>query len=196
MDSQFTASEHLNGLGQFSLGECPQVHDLQASLCGAVLGTLARGNQRVSGMSLCESGRLIQSVDVLVKAQSRAVVQLLCTCANLFVVLSFFLHSWHALTIHIDQACHQVSSQISGHFIVHSCSHIVEQIVDVPVPQNSGAHYHWVAPQTNCAWQRSCDSMTTNMADVLKLGERPTPHDNDERTWLEFRFKLETTSPL
>ena len=33
--------------------------------------------------------------------------------------------------------------------------------------------------------------MTTNMADVLKLAARPTPHDNDERTWLEFRFKLE-----
>ena len=31
----------------------------------------------------------------------------------------------------------------------------------------------------------------TNMADVLKLAARPTPHDNDERTWLEFRFKLE-----
>ena len=29
------------------------------------------------------------------------------------------------------------------------------------------------------------------MAKVLKFGARPTPHDNDERTWLEFRFKLE-----
>ena len=33
--------------------------------------------------------------------------------------------------------------------------------------------------------------MTTNMADVLKLAPRPTPHDNDERTWLAFRFKHE-----
>ena len=33
--------------------------------------------------------------------------------------------------------------------------------------------------------------MNTNMAKVLKFGARPTPHDNDERTWLEFRFKLE-----
>ena len=33
--------------------------------------------------------------------------------------------------------------------------------------------------------------MTTNMAEVLKLAARPTPYDNDERTWLEFRFKLE-----
>ena len=33
--------------------------------------------------------------------------------------------------------------------------------------------------------------MTTNMAEVLKLAARPTPHDNDERTWLEFRFRLE-----
>ena len=33
--------------------------------------------------------------------------------------------------------------------------------------------------------------MTTNMAEVLKLAARPTPYDNDERTWLEFWFKLE-----
>ena len=33
--------------------------------------------------------------------------------------------------------------------------------------------------------------MATNMAEVLKLAARPTPCDNDERTWLEFRFKLE-----
>ena len=32
--------------------------------------------------------------------------------------------------------------------------------------------------------------MTTNMAEVLKLAA-PTPYDNDERTWLEFRFKFE-----
>ena len=33
--------------------------------------------------------------------------------------------------------------------------------------------------------------MTTNVAEVLKLAARPTPYDQDERTWLEFRFKLE-----
>ena len=33
--------------------------------------------------------------------------------------------------------------------------------------------------------------MTTNVAEVLKLAARPTPYDNDKRTWLEFRFKLE-----
>ena len=33
--------------------------------------------------------------------------------------------------------------------------------------------------------------MATNMAEILKLPARPTPHDHDERTWLEFRFKLE-----
>ena len=27
--------------------------------------------------------------------------------------------------------------------------------------------------------------MATNMAQVLKLTARPTPYDNDERTWLE-----------
>ena len=29
------------------------------------------------------------------------------------------------------------------------------------------------------------------MAELLKLAARATPQDNDERTWLEFRFKLE-----
>ena len=29
------------------------------------------------------------------------------------------------------------------------------------------------------------------MAEVLKFAARPTPCDIDERTWLEFRFKLE-----
>ena len=33
--------------------------------------------------------------------------------------------------------------------------------------------------------------MATNIAEVLRLAARPTPYDNDERTWLEFRFKLE-----
>ena len=34
--------------------------------------------------------------------------------------------------------------------------------------------------------------MTTNMAEALKLAAIPTPYDNDERTWLEFRLKLES----
>ena len=29
------------------------------------------------------------------------------------------------------------------------------------------------------------------MAEVLKLAARPTPYDNDEKTWLGFRSKLE-----
>ena len=33
--------------------------------------------------------------------------------------------------------------------------------------------------------------MATNIADGLKLAARPTLYDNDERTWLEFHFKLE-----
>ena len=33
--------------------------------------------------------------------------------------------------------------------------------------------------------------MTTNIAEVLKLVAKPVQYDNDERTWLEFRFKLE-----
>ena len=33
--------------------------------------------------------------------------------------------------------------------------------------------------------------MTSNIAEVLKLAAKPVQYDNDERTWLEFRFKLE-----
>ena len=33
--------------------------------------------------------------------------------------------------------------------------------------------------------------MTTNIAEVLKLAVKPVQYDNDEKTWLEFRFKLE-----
>ena len=63
-----------------------------ASLCG----TFTRGNQRVSGLSLCESGRLIQSVVMLVEAQSRrsccAFCAPACICLSPCVVLNFFLH--------------------------------------------------------------------------------------------------------
>ena len=31
----------------------------------------------------------------------------------------------------------------------------------------------------------------TNIAEVLKLAAKPIQYDNDEKTWLEFRFKLE-----
>ena len=60
-----------NGPRHLSAEECLQVHDLQATVCGAVLGTFTWGSQRVSGLTLCESGRLIQSIGVIVKAQSR-----------------------------------------------------------------------------------------------------------------------------
>ena len=33
--------------------------------------------------------------------------------------------------------------------------------------------------------------MATNIAEVVKLGASPILYDNDERTWLDFRFKLE-----
>ena len=32
---------------------------------------------------------------------------------------------------------------------------------------------------------------TTNIAEVLKLAAKPVQYDNDEKTWLEIRFKLE-----
>ena len=36
---------------------------------------------------------------------------------------------------------------------------------------------------------------TANIAEVLKLAAKPVQYDNDEKTWLEFRFKLENYSP-
>ena len=32
---------------------------------------------------------------------------------------------------------------------------------------------------------------TANIAEVLKLAAKPVQYDNDEKTWLELRFKLE-----
>ena len=32
---------------------------------------------------------------------------------------------------------------------------------------------------------------TSKIAEVLKLAAKPVQYDNDEKTWLEFRFKLE-----
>ena len=37
---------------------------------------------------------------------------------------------------------------------------------------------------------------TANIAEVLKLAAKPTQYDNDEKTWLEFRFKLENYPTL
>ena len=33
--------------------------------------------------------------------------------------------------------------------------------------------------------------MASNIEEVLKLAAKPVQYDNNERTWLEFRFKLE-----
>ena len=32
---------------------------------------------------------------------------------------------------------------------------------------------------------------TANIAEVLKLAAKPVQYDNDEKTWLEFRFKVD-----
>ena len=77
--------------------ECLQIIVVRAPLCGAVLGTFTRGHQRDSGLSLCKSGRLMQSGFVLVKAQFRRSCCAFCAPTRIrlspCVVLSFFLHS-------------------------------------------------------------------------------------------------------
>ena len=37
---------------------------------------------------------------------------------------------------------------------------------------------------------------TANIAEVLSLAAKPVQYDNDEKTWLEFRFKLENNLTL
>ena len=37
---------------------------------------------------------------------------------------------------------------------------------------------------------------TTNIAEILKLAAKLVQYDNDEKTWLEFRFKLENDVTL
>ena len=82
-----------------------------------------------------------------------------------------------------------------------------KRIVDFPVPQNSGTHCHRIIANNlrnngnlytqntlelrNYALRFWAGFLDTNMTEVLKLAARPTPYDNDERTWLEFRFTLE-----
>ena len=68
---------------------------------------------------------------------------------------------------------------------VHPCSRIVEHMVDVPEPQIP-EQIVIESKRKCCAWLRSSDSMATNIA--VKLAARPTPYDNNERTWLDFRF--------
>ena len=51
-------------------------------------------------------------------------------------------------------------------------------------------HWHFSdSVQLDVEW--SCDMTATNIAEVLKLAAKPIQYDNDEKTWLEFRFKLE-----
>ena len=47
-----------------------------------------------------------------------------------------------------------------------------------------------VTEQAKLAHEWSYDMTTANIAEVLKLAAKPVQYDNDEKTWLEFRFKL------
>ena len=61
------------------------------------------------------------------------VAQLLHLRAFVCLLLFFSASSSHRLKRAI-----QVSNQVTAPLIVHPCNRIVEQIVDVPMPQNSG----------------------------------------------------------
>ena len=137
MVTQFTASEHLNDPGHLS-EVCLMLHCVER-----LSGPLLEENQRVSGWSLCESNHWIQSVDVLVEAQSPTQLLRSCsTCAHLFVSFCFSQFLLALVTCTDDphrlKRAIQVSNQVTAPLIVHPCNRIVEQIVDVPMPQNSG----------------------------------------------------------
>ena len=128
-------------------------------------------------MNLCESGRLTQSVDVLVKAWFRR------TCCAFFVHLRAFVVSLCcsqfllALVTWTDDP-HRLS-QITCHFIVHPCSRIVEHIVDVPVLQNSGTHCHWISSRINCAIMllfKTCQTAGAGARDEVAQPDEDVPN--------------------
>ena len=137
---------------------------------------LNSGNQRVSGLSLCESGRLIQSVAVLVEAVSRRGCRTFCApaciCLSACVDLSFILQVTctddpHRLpsslkSFHCPSHCPSIQSH-RGTMSTYQCLRNLERIV-------IGSHR-----KKKCAWWRSCDSMATNMAHTAERAVHGTP---------------------
>ena len=101
MVSQFTASEHLND-------PCHLFRRMSTHRVEQYSEPLLEDAQLVSSLSLCASSRLIQIVDVLVKALSRRSCCAFCAhehcCLSPCDGLSFLLHVRHALTIRIDSS--------------------------------------------------------------------------------------------
>ena len=113
---------------------------------------------------------------MLVKLQSRRSCCAFCAPARICVSLccSQFLLALVTCTDDPHRYKRAIKSQVRSQLIslsIHAVC-IVEQIVDAPMPQNSETDYRWIASQINCAWKRSRDSMTTNMAEALKLAAR------------------------
>ena len=80
---------------------------------------------------------------------------------------------------------HWLKCHLKSQIILHRCLHH-----DVVVFK---LRWSILSPEQakTCAWKRSCDMTTTKIAEVLKLAAKLVPYDNDEKTWLELRFKLE-----
>ena len=101
---------------------------------------------------LCESGPLIQSVDVCVKAQSRrSCCAFLCTCAYVFVSLccSQFPLALVTCTDDPHRLKRAIKTQVRSQLIslsIHAVASL-NKIVGVPVPRNSETHGHWITTQ-------------------------------------------------
>ena len=65
----------------------------------------------------------------------------------------------------------------------HLKCHLMSQIILHICP-----HHHVVVLNIRC--DRSCHNANENLR-MVKLAAKPVQYDNDEKTWLEFRFKLE-----
>ena len=130
----------------------------------------------------CGCECVANAIQSLTDLDSRAIVMSIdwmnafdCFCAFVCLPVLFSVSScardmhWRLTS---TQACHQVSSQITAHLIVHPCSRIVEEIVAVPVPQNSGTLCHWIRSQINCAMTVNGSLVRTQSAGSTWPGQK------------------------
>ena len=125
--------------------------------------------------------------------QSRRSCCAFCALARICLspcdVLSFLLRLSHAKTIHIDSTV-PIKTQVRSQLISLSVHAAVASVNKSLTFQCLRILEHIVIESTRKEIAHGSGAMT-NMAEVPKLAARPTPYDNDERTWLEFSFKLE-----
>ena len=124
-----------------------------------------RRNRSVSDMSLYETSQLIQS----------CVDRVMCLSEHSSIhVHACFQLSLSCLTSHEHRrsTLTQVPSQVSNHF----CTVVFDHYV---VVLKLRCRRSCCRAGKTCAWLRSCDMTTANIAEVLKLAAKPVQYDND-----------------